>query len=504
MSTIITRNKQDESLKWRFHLFLLSITLLVTIIAFYHTVQSIVAIWYRSDTFAHGFLILPIVVWLIFEKRKTLLLSSPGFDKIVFVIIPIISVIWLLSRLIGVAVVEQFSFITIIILQIWALLGREVFKIILFPALFLYFSVPVGEDLVQPMIEFTADFTVGLLRLTGIPVFREGTFFSLPSGNWSVVEACSGVRYLIASVTLGVLYAYLTYQKLYKRVIFIAFSILIPIIANGLRAFLIVMIGHFSGMKLATGIDHIIYGWVFFGIVISIMFIIGAWWRDPIDNSKVYMEKPSPFKNVESKGKQIFLTTLVIFITISGPLSYASINALDDSVTITLDIPIGRSNWRPTSTSYWSWRPHVVGASSEYFQFYEYNGKHIGLYVGNYSGNSSKGELVNSQNRLVSQDNNIWSIMDNSKINITIDSKVFTGKQSVIKSRGDNLLVWQFYRVGDYYTSNNYIAKFLEAMLLITKLERNGSYIILSTDYEVSKESAINNLNGFILDVPYL
>ncbi|MCP4266168.1 MAG: exosortase A [Candidatus Brocadiaceae bacterium] len=504
MPTTIKTNKQDESLMWHFHLFLLSITLLVTIIAFYHTAQSIVGIWYRSETFAHGFLIIPIVIWLIFEKRKTLALTSPSFDKTVFLIIPIISVIWLLSRLVGVAVVEQFAFVSIIILQIWALLGRDVFKIILFPVLFLFFSIPVGEDLVQPMIEFTADFTVGLLRLTGIPVFREGTFFSLPSGNWSVVEACSGVRYLIASVTLGVLYAYLTYQKLYKRIIFIAFSILIPIIANGLRAFLIVMIGHFSGMKLATGVDHIIYGWVFFGIVISIMFIIGAWWRDPIDTTNENTDKISPFKNAESNGKQILLTTIIIFVTISGPLSYASITALDKSVTKTLDIPIGRSNWKPTSTSYWSWRPHIVGASSEYFQFYEYNGKRIGLYVGNYSGNSSKGELVNSLNVLVSQDNHIWSIKDASKVNLSIDNEVFTGKQSVIKSRRDNLLVWQYYRVGDFYTSNNYIAKLLEAMLLITTLERNGSYIILSTDYEVSKESAINNLNDFILDIPHL
>ncbi len=504
MPIIINENKHEKSVAWTFPLILLSIILIVTIIAFYHTAQSIVEIWYRSDTFAHGFLIVPIVVWLIFEKRKQLLLSNPGFDKTVLLIIPIISLIWLLSRLIGVAVVEQFSFVSIIILQIWALLGRDVFKILLFPLLFLFFSVPVGEDLVQPMIEFTADFTVGLLRLTGIPVFREGTFFSLPSGNWSVVEACSGVRYLIASVTLGVLYAYLTYQKLYKRIIFIAFSILIPIIANGLRAFMIVMIGHFSGMKLATGVDHIIYGWVFFGIVISIMFIIGAWWRDPIDTTNENTDKITPFKNVESKGKQILLTIIFIFLTILGPLSYASINALDNSVTKTLDIPIGRNNWKPTSTSYWSWRPHVLGASSEYFQFYEYNGKRIGLYVGNYSGNSSKGELVNSLNMLVSQDNHIWSIKDASKVNLSINSEVFTGKQSVIKSRGDNLLVWQFYRVGNFYTSNNYIAKLLEAMLLITTLEKNGSYIILSTDFEVSKESAINNMNDFILDIPHL
>jgi exosortase len=69
------------------------------------------------------------------------------------------------------------------------------------------------------------------------------------------VEACSGVRYLISSVTLGCLYAYLTYQSTKKRLLFIAVSIVVPIIANGLRAYMIVMIGHLSGMELATGGD---------------------------------------------------------------------------------------------------------------------------------------------------------------------------------------------------------------------------------------------------------
>jgi exosortase len=86
-------------------------------------------------------------------------------------------------------------------------------------------------------MEHTADFTLAALRLTGIPVYREGQFFSIPSGNWSVV--CSGLRYLIASVTVGVLYAHLTYRSALRRALFIAASIVVPIVANWLRAYMI-------------------------------------------------------------------------------------------------------------------------------------------------------------------------------------------------------------------------------------------------------------------------
>jgi exosortase len=112
-------------------------------------------------------------------------------------------------------------------------------------------------------MQWTADATVFGLRLSGIPVYHEGQHLVIPSGSWAVVEACSGVRYLIASLTVGTLFAYLTYQSLKRRLIFVALSIIVPVIANWARAYMIVMLGHLSGNKLAVGVDHLIYGWVF-------------------------------------------------------------------------------------------------------------------------------------------------------------------------------------------------------------------------------------------------
>ena len=113
-------------------------------------------------------------------------------------------------------------------------------------------------------------------------MLREGTFFTIPPGNWSVVEGCSGLRYLIASITVGALFAYLSYQKLWKRLLFVALSVVVPIIANGLRAYMIVMIAHLSDMKLALGVDHLIYGWLFFGLVMFLLFWVGSFWRDDV------------------------------------------------------------------------------------------------------------------------------------------------------------------------------------------------------------------------------
>jgi exosortase/archaeosortase family protein len=159
--------------------------------------------------------------------------------------------------------------VCLVVLAVPAVFGWAVARELTFPLLFLFFAVPVGEFMVPPMMEWTADFTVKALQLTGIPVYREGLQFVIPSGNWSVVEACSGVRYLIASFMVGTLFAYLNYRSSKRRVIFMLVSLAVPIVANWLRAYLIVMVGHLSDNKLAAGVDHLVYGWVFFGVVIG-------------------------------------------------------------------------------------------------------------------------------------------------------------------------------------------------------------------------------------------
>src|SRR6185436_6553542 len=72
-------------------------------------------------------------------------------------------------------------------------------------------------------------------------------------------------------------------RSLARRVAFVAASMVVPIVANWLRAYMIVMIGHLSGMKYAVGVDHLIYGWVFFGVVMALLFWVGSHWREDLD-----------------------------------------------------------------------------------------------------------------------------------------------------------------------------------------------------------------------------
>ena len=244
------------------------------------TVASIVAIWIRSETFAHGFVVVPIALWLAWRDRSAIARIPARPAWLALGVVAVAGAAWLAMALADVLGLRQFALLFMVQAAIVAVLGTRIAKAALLPLVFLVFAVPAGEFLLPTMIDWTADFTVWALQVSGVPVYREANHFVIPSGAWSVVEACSGLRYLIASLMIGVVYSAVSYRSRWRKLAFLAASIVVPLVANWLRAYLIVMIGHLSDNTLAVGVDHIIYGWVFFGIVMALLFWVGSFWAE--------------------------------------------------------------------------------------------------------------------------------------------------------------------------------------------------------------------------------
>jgi len=265
-----------DSLSWRRTGLEWGALVLLLLAAWYPTASAMATIWWRSDTFAHCLLVPPIAAWLAWRDRSRWLALKPQRWPWALLPLALAALLGLVGELAQVAAASQLALVLALQALTLFVLGPQVGRALAFPLLFLLFAVPVGEFMMPKMMDWTADFTVSALRLVGIPVYREGLQFVIPSGHWSVVEACSGVRYLMASVMVGTLFAYLNFNTLNRRLAFVAFSLVVPLLANWLRAFGIVMLGHVSDNKLATGVDHLVYGWVFFGIVMAAMFMIGS------------------------------------------------------------------------------------------------------------------------------------------------------------------------------------------------------------------------------------
>ncbi len=483
---------------WRRTLWQVVPVLLVILVLFRDTVWSMISIWLRSETFAHGFLILPISLWLIWERRQALQASTPSPRPGRIWAFGLAGALWLAGVLAQALVVEQLALIAMLVAAVWVMLGDRPTRIMLFPLLFLFFSVPMGEDLVPPMMAFTASFTVEMLRLTGIPVFREGLSFSIPSGNWSVVEACSGVRYLIAAVTLGSLYAYLTYRTLWKRLVFILISIVVPIVANGLRAYMIVMIAHLSDYRLAVGVDHLIYGWLFFGFVMLLLFGIGAIWREDGEPRPII---EAPVEGLNSAPPSSTAPILLVLLAgLWSGLGWAVNHDQGPRGRTALVAPQTLQGWRLSSVPAWAWRPRIRGANAQIDALYSRGSDRVAVHIAQYDRPQQGAEAVSASNFMVAESDKEWREVSTVHREVSLGTRSLGVTESEIVGAAGRLLVWHWDRIGDRYFTNPYLAKTFEVLSRLSFGRRDTAVVVVATVEDPDRAHARDRLSAFLRD----
>ena len=487
---------------WRQTTVLTGVVCATLLALFYQTTISMVSIWWRSETFAHGFFILPISLFLIWRLRDELSLMTPQPTYWGLPLMALLGFGWLLAHFASVTVVQQLALVGMLQVAVFSLLGWQVTKKILFPLFFLLFAVPMGEGLIPPLMDFTANFTVKMLQITGIPVFKEGTFFEIPSGRWSVVEGCSGVRYLIASVTLGCLYAYLSYRSLSRRLIFVAASFVVPVFANGFRAYLIVMIAHLSDMKLALGIDHFIYGWVWFAIVITAMFWIGSYWREePVESGEELNPKSPNDMGVSAKATIAVASAVVAVAVIWPAWGMISESSFNQSPVVLSAPESANAGWRKATEPLTDWHPFYQGMDAQLAQTYVGDGDQVGLYLAYYRYQRQDAELVNSQNVLIPQKHPVWRQTSRKEIAIKLNGEPYQIQESFLKSADQNLLVWRWYWLAGHHTTNDYEAKVREALAKLFATERDSAGIVIYTQMGETPDNARVKLQRYLDDM---
>lgn len=471
---------------------LVALVMLLPLLVFHETSVSLVEIWERSETFAHGFLIVPISLWLIWRQRAVLqqLPIAPCWPALL--VLAGCGAAWLLAELVEVGIVRQYALAAMLPLTVLAVLGKRIAGALLFPLAFILFAVPVGEGLIPPLIDLTADFTVHALRLTGIPVLRDGNSFAIPSGNWSVVEACSGLRYLISSITLGCLFAYLSYRTAWRRAAFVVASVLVPLAANGVRAYLIVIIGHLSGMTLAVGVDHLIYGWLFFGLVMLLLFWIGSFWREDHkspegDGQAAKAALPLPVRPMAGAAAAVLAVLLV------WPLLAAR---ADQAVTAAPPVKLVLASPTPAGRPFTRWEPDYAPASATLRQFYA-GQPEVGLSVLYYRDVPGGAKLISSTNRFAEfktpYRENVIALRDEN-----FAGRHMAVREAMLGVEGNRLLVWQWFWVNGNMTSSNYVGKLLQAKEKLQGGSGDGAAVMVFSPYDEDPATARAAMRSFL------
>ncbi|WP_374500755.1 exosortase A [Zoogloea sp.] len=460
------RKQQENSMSPILRVSLAMAAVLAWVVAWYSgTAQEVFSIWWRSETFAHGLLVLPISGWLVWRNRDRLVGLQIGTAPVMALPILAAGFGWLLGELASVASVTHAALAFILVFSLVGVLGFQLARPLAFPILFLLFGIPIGEFLLPVMMDYTAEFTVSALRLSGVPVYQEGLHFVVPNGRWSVVEACSGVRYLMASLMVGTLYAYLSYRSLHRRLLFLVAAIVVPIIANWLRAYMIVMLGFLSDNRIATGVDHILYGWLFFGIVIVLMFWIGGHWREDLDPE--VPRQLSPMKAGVARSGLARLVPLALAVA-AAPLvlhHLESSEALHPATASPIPALAIAAPWSGLAAPSVSFKPSFMGYREESLRHYA-NGKQVvSVYVASYADQQPGHELVQSQNALLLPNDLHWNRLAQSR---GPDSGAGHWLVTSMARESASALVWSGYWINGRLVTNDYVAK---SLLVLERLQ---------------------------------
>jgi exosortase A len=261
---------------WRPPLTALGLVTIALLALFWRDSAAMAGTWWNSSTFTHCLFIMPLVGWLIWMRKDEVAQLSPRGFAPGLALVGLGALAWLVGQAAGVNFIRQAALVFMIQASVLTILGPQVTRGLLFPLFYLSFLVPFGEELIPPMQTITAKLCMVFLGWAGIPAHIEGVFISIPSGNFEVAEACSGVKFLVAMIAYAALAANVCFKSWGRRIAFMAMAVTVPIIANGFRAYSTIHISHLTSAKFAETTDHIIYGWVFFGLVMLLVMAV-AW-----------------------------------------------------------------------------------------------------------------------------------------------------------------------------------------------------------------------------------
>jgi exosortase A len=273
--------KQDTKLRISIlesQMILLSLLLVSFIFAFFPVWKSLFNAWYKSDDYSHGFLIVPIALYIIWRKREVLTLTPVkpvwwGLAVLVFSLL-----LYMTGHFGEIVTLKSLSLIGALAGVVLYLLGFRFIRELQFPLFLLFFMIPVPAQIYStgtiPLQLLVSKVSSAIAFLIGIPIYHEGNLIYLPERTLEVVQACSGLRSMVSLLTLSALIGYFTLKSNVLRSLIFLLSVPTAILVNIIRVLLIIITFHYFNHDLTEGVAHTLLGVIIF--VLAMVSLFGA------------------------------------------------------------------------------------------------------------------------------------------------------------------------------------------------------------------------------------
>ena len=251
---------------------------LITTLIYHSVMLELYFAWCNNDYYYHGFAFPLISFFLVFKNRNKLKNTEIKGSLYGMVFVSFGILIFLLDKYYSnILFLSSLSMLIFLVGAILLGFGKEYLRILFFPVLILLFMIPI-PDFILKLIIFRLQLIASMigatiLRILGVPVLRDGIYLRLAPFLIKVDETCSSLHSLIALSSASFVIAYMFVDSIGKRVIIIASSIPLAILANGLRLVLVIVLGLWMGEKVFQSYFHPFSGKLLFACALLVLLL---------------------------------------------------------------------------------------------------------------------------------------------------------------------------------------------------------------------------------------
>lgn len=475
-------------------------------------------IWSLSEEYGYGYVIPVLSAFLIWQRKD--LLEKVYFDGSWYGVALLVFGIFVffIGYFATIYTIIEYGMVLAIFGITLSLVGKEAFKIIWIPLLFLVFMIPLPGFIFQSLSAqlqlISSELGVFVIRAAGISVYLEGNVIDLGSYQLQVVEACSGLRYLFPLVTLTFMTVYFFKVPFWVRAIVFLSSIPITVLMNSIRIGVIGVLVEYGGPEQAEGFLHDFEGWVVFmfciGLIIFEMLLFTRFVGTErsfanLFNIDMPVDVPEDMAVKERHIPRSLAGSAIVLLVASIAVSFAGARE---------QIIPERTNFGSFPTEFSGWKGRFDSIEDRYLdvlQLDDYvimnyrndSDEFVNFYTAYYASQKA-GVSAHSPRACIPGGG--WKIAGLTQK--TLDNVSSTGEQILVNrlvtKKGDvTQLVYYWFRQRGRDITSEYAVKFYLLWDAITKNRTDGTLIRLTTllKPEESLEKGDQRLQGFLNDV---
>ncbi len=466
---------KNPSTAWRAAIGGILVASLAVIALYLPGFASLVAVW--SSTVAYRFLFLvPLLsLYFLWLRWPDVAALPPRPSALGLAYAAPFGALWLFAEATQLSVAAQVSAVGMLQAVFLTVLGWQIVRRLLFPLLLLWLMVPVGDLLTPTLIELTTAFTIGLLKIAGLPAVSDGNLLVAGGARYAIIRECSGLDFLLGNLLVSLVFANLLYHRARKQLAYVLAGVAVAILANNLRTASVILITD-GGFDLAS--NHEAYGWFVFLLAMLLQMAVGLRYRD----EPAAAPAARPANGASSAARLAGAVGGIVVVAALGP-AYASLALGQDATPaeVRLCLPPTLYSAPDSSGDAGAWRPEFPAANARLQRLIAAGVQPVDVFVAYYWRQGPGRKLIAWNNRL--HDGRQWRYMASGTDTARLaGAPLRVATERLTGPAGQRRLVWYWYWVDGRFVDRPWQVKLRQARAELFGGDRRSALVALATD----------------------